>query len=247
MKKTKNKLYVSFFIPCLNEKENIIATIQTIQSAVKKIDLIHEIIVIDDNSSDHSYQLVVDFKYKNPSINLILIKNKFTKGLGRNYIDSSFIAKGKYFMLVNGYNVEPEETLITILNEIGNSDMIIPHFGKNDKRGFCRVVLSKTFTLLINIVSGYRVPYYNGPVLHLRYNIMRWSPDTIGFAYQAELITRILSEGKSFKSIEIKNEDRLKGESNAFTFQNILSVGHSLLQIFLRRLRIFLFYKKNET
>ena len=76
---------------------------------------------------------------------------------------------------------------------------------------------------------------------------MRWSPDTIGFAYQAELITRILSEGKSFKSVEIKNQDRLKGESNAFTFQNILSVGHSLLQIFLRRLRNFLFYKKNET
>ena len=247
MKKTKNKFYVSFFVPCLNEKENIIATIHTIQSVVKKIDMIYEIIVIDDNSSDNSYQLLEDFKYKNSLINLILIKNKFTKGLGRNYIDASFIAKGKYFMLVNGDNVEPEETLITILNEIGNADMIIPYFGNNDKRRFFRIVLSKTFTFLINFVSGYNVPYYNGPVLHLRYNIMRWSPDTNGFAYQAELITRILSEEKSFKSVKIKNEDRSKGESNAFNIQNILSVGHSLLQIFLRRLRSFLFHKKSET
>ncbi|MBC8489529.1 MAG: hypothetical protein H8D45_26220, partial [Bacteroidetes bacterium] len=83
----------------------------------------------------------------------------------------------------------------------------------------------------------------NGPVMHLRYNVMRWSPDTHGFAYQAELISRILIEGGTYKEILIANTDRQGGESKAFTIKNILSITHSLLQIILRRLRQYLFYR----
>ena len=73
---------------------------------------------------------------------------------------------------------------------------------------------------------------------------MRWSPDTHGYAYQAELITRILSEGGTYETVQIDNQDRNFGSSKAFNIENVLSIIHSLLQIFLRRLRFFLFYKK---
>ena len=92
----------------------------------------------------------------------------------------------------------------------------------------------------MNLISGNRIHYYNGPVAHLRYNVMRWSPDTHGFAYQAELITRVLGEGATFKEIQITNYDRQEGITKAFRIQNILSVGHSLLQIFLNRSIFFL-------
>jgi len=234
---------ISFFVPCLNEEKNIIPTIKKIVSSIKESKLSYEICVIDDNSSDNTYEKINDFKKKNPNIKLVLIKNVYTKGLGTNYVDAAFLTDGKYYMLVNGDNVEPEETLKLIINEIGNADMIVPFFSNQDNRNFFRVVLSKIFTFLVNFISGYKIPYYNGPVLHLRYNVMRWSPDTHGYAYQAELITRILSEGATFKTIKIKNQDRLEGISNAFTFANILSVLHSLLQIFLRRVRNLLFYR----
>ena len=97
----------------------------------------------------------------------------------------------------------------------GTADMIVPFFSNQDNRRFFRVLLSKIFTFLVNFISGYRIPYYNGPVLHLRYNVMRWSPDTHGYAYQAELITRILSEGATYKTVKIKNQDRVESSSNA--------------------------------
>ena len=37
---------------------------------------------------------------------------------------------------------------------------------------------------------------------------MRWSPDTYGFAYQAELITRILDEKATYRHVMIKNLNR---------------------------------------
>ena len=139
-------------------------------------------------------------------------------GLGRNYVDTAFIAYGKYYMLINGDNAEPKETILTILKEVGKADMIIPFFDNQDNRDIFRVLISKIFTSLINFISGYRIKYYNGPVVHLRFNVMRWSPDTYGFAYQAELITRILDEKATYRHVMIKNLNRSSGKSKAFHY-----------------------------
>ena len=114
---------------------------------------------------------------------------------------------------------------------------------RSNSRAITFSSFSKFFTLLINLMSGYNISYYNGPVAHLRYNVMRWSPDTHGFAYQAEIIVKVLDEKGTFKEVEIKNSDRQEGISKAFTIKNIFSIGHSILQIFLRRLRKLLFYR----
>jgi hypothetical protein len=121
--------------------------------------------------------------------------------------------------------------------------MIIPYFGKNDSRFLSRKMISTIFTALVNLINGYSIKYYNGPVAHLRYNVMRWHSDTEGFAYQAEIVTRLLDEGATYIEVLVSNKDRDSGISKAFNFKNFLSVIHSLLQIFLRRLRKFLFYK----
>ena len=72
---------------------------------------------------------------------------------------------------------------------------------------------------------------------------MRWSPDTHGFGYQAEIVVKVLNEKGTFVHVQISNNDREEGDSKAITIKNILSVGHSILQIFLRRLRALLFYR----
>jgi glycosyltransferase involved in cell wall biosynthesis len=234
---------ITFFVPCLNEEENITNALDTIIIAVSETNLTYEILVIDDNSTDRTINRVEEFKNRHPHLNINLIRNDITKGLGTNYVDGAFIGKGKYYMLVNGDNAEPKETILSIIGLLGKADMIVPYFEDQDNRSFFRSILSTVFTFLINIVSGYRIKYYNGPVLHLRYNVMRWSPDTFGFAYQAELITRILIEGNSYQETKIVNTDREAGTSKAFSIENIFSITHSLLQIFFRRLRQILFYK----
>ena len=113
----------------------------------------------------------------------------------------------------------------------------------NPPRPPWRTTLSGLFTFLVNLFSGKRVRYYNGPILHLRWNVMRWHPDTDGYAYQAETVTRVLEEGGTFVEVAVSNVTRLYGVSKAFRIQNILSIGHSLFQIFLRHLRGRLFYR----
>ena len=84
-----------------------------------------------------------------------------------------------------------------------------------------------------------RLAYYNGNPLYLRSHVMRFHVECSGFGYQAEFLTRLISEGATFKEIPLIAYDR-EG-SAAMSLRNLLSVTHSLITIALRRLRIVLF------
>ena len=73
----------------------------------------------------------------------------------------------------------------------------------------------------------------------LRSHVMRFHVECSGFGYQAEFLTRLISEGATFKEIPLIAYDR-EG-SAAMSVKNLLSVTHSLITIALRRLRIVLF------
>jgi len=234
---------IAFFVPCYNEQENVLNTLNTIVDAVCKTNLKYELLVVDDCSNDKTAEIVEQFQCDHPEVPLVLKKNRVNLGLGRNYIDAAFVGHGEYYMLINGDNAEPEETISAILAQVGKADMIIPYFGSGDKRLPWRRSVSRLFTCLVNLAGGFNIRYYNGPVLHKRYNVMRWHPDTHGFAYQAETVTRLLEEGATYVEVEITNKDRQYGMTKAFRIQNIMSISHSLLQIFLRRLRHILFYR----
>jgi glycosyltransferase involved in cell wall biosynthesis len=237
--KTADLYDITFFVPCYNEENNVVKTLETIvaATATTATPLKYEVLVIDDCSRDATIARVEEFQRQHPGVAVQLKKNARNRGLGRNYVDGAFLARGRYYMLVNGDNAEPKDAIARIIAHVGEADMIIPYFGASDHRSPFRRNLSRVFTSLVNVLGGHRIRYYNGPVAHRRYNVMRWHADTDGFAYQAEIITRVLSEGGTYVEVQIPNLDRQEGNSKAFRFKNILSVGHSLTQIFFRRLR----------
>lgn len=247
---------ITFFVPCLNEESNIIATLQKIKRASDRHQLKSEILVFDDASTDQTASVVENHLLGEPDPSIRLIKNKFVQGLGYNYAEGSYLAKGKYYMLVNGDNSEDDDALDAILSQLGKADMIIPYFDNLDNRRQLRKFLSKTFTRVVNFIGGHRLKYYNGPVLHLKNNVLRHHSDTHGFAYQAEIIVKLLDLDMTYIETKVVNKDRdinprdiqeqiedeadgadRQGRSKAFSTKNILSVAHSLFQIFLRRLR----------
>ena len=209
--------------------------------STSELDLAYEVLIIDDHSTDATVDVIRSFQEKHPELPIRLLTSPRRRGLGYNYVEGAFQGHGAYYMLVNGDHAEPYETLFAILSRLGEAEMIIPWFGNRDTRNSTRRWVSLVFTWLVNRASGNRIHYYNGPVLHLRYNVMRWHPDTQGYAYQAELVCRLLEQGFRYAEVQVQNQDREAGASKAFSMKNILSVSHSLLQILLRRIRCLLF------
>jgi hypothetical protein len=96
--------------------------------------------------------------------------------------------------------------------------------------------VSRSYTALVNLLSGYSIRYYNGLAVHLRYNVMRWHSNSHGFGFQADLITRLLDLKATYIEIPVYPNERAAGATKAFKFRNMCSVGHTLLEIWLRRL-----------
>src|SRR3990167_9008580 len=228
---------VTFFVPCLNAEKTLVPSIETILAAVRMAGCTFEIIVVDDHSADRSVPVVEDYMARHPDLPIRIVKNSRRQGLSRNYTDCAFIGRGTYYKFFGGSNMELANDVAAALRLRGTADMIVP-YPVDDKRTLKRRIISKLYANIVSWITGYRLRYYNGPILHRRYNVMRWHADSYGYGYQAEIITRLLNEGATFVEVAMSNSDRAAAvKSNAFKLQNVLSVTHSLLQILFRSLR----------
>jgi len=231
-----NRASITFFVPCLNEEGNVGRTLDTIVEVMRTRSNPYEILIVDDASADGSVTEIRERQRRYPDVRLSLFQNRFVRGLGRNYFIAAHRACGEYFMLVNGDAAEPAESIRTILDHLGEADAVVPYFGLRESRTLPRRLLSGVFTTLISLLSGHRLRYYNGPVLHRTENVRLWLSETAGFGYQAELLCRLLDERISVVEVQIANSDRNRGFSKAFTLGNLLSVMNTCFHIFLRRL-----------
>jgi glycosyltransferase involved in cell wall biosynthesis len=235
----RDAIEVTFLVPCLNEEANVLGTIETIRSAMERVGCGYEILVFDDGSQDNTSRVVEGFQATNRQVPVRLFRKEVNRGLSYNFVEAAFQGRGRYYRAVPGDNVEPAELIETIIRARGTADIIVPNFVEIRNRPFLRMILSKLYTCLVNLASGNRLGYYNGNPLYLRAHVMRYHVECTGFGYQAEFLTRLIYEGVSFKEIPLVANDR-EG-SAAISFKNLLSVGHSLTTIALRRLRIVLF------
>lgn len=227
---------ITFCVPCLNEEKNVGRALDTIVELMEELGKPYEIIVVDDASIDGTVDVVLERCQRYPQARIVLIKNPCCRGLGRNYFIAAQRASSEYFMVVNGDAADPPEAIRVILSYMGKADAAVPYLGSNDTRPLGRRLLSRTFTFLVSLLSGHRLKYYNGPVLHKTENVRMWFSETSGFGYQAELLCRLLDEGISVVEVQMVTNVRDQGASKAFKIGNFLSVSNTLFHIFLRRL-----------
>jgi hypothetical protein len=119
---------------------------------------------------------------------------------------------------------------------IGHADMIIPYHVSNGGKSLYRRSVSNVYAGIVNLISGFRLHYHNGLAVHLRYNVMRWHPNTRGFGLQADIICMLLDQSFSYKEVPVISIERRVQGSNALTFKIGLSVSHTLIDLIFRRL-----------
>jgi glycosyltransferase involved in cell wall biosynthesis len=232
-----NPLDLTIFISCYNEEAYIVGTIEAVRDALTDVGrLSYEIIVIDDCSRDRSADLVDEYIRCHPDDRIVLLRNKVNRGLAQNYLDAAFFGKGKYYRLICGDDAEPKDTMVAVFREVGQADILIPYYVSSEGKNLSRRLLSNAYARLVNAISGFRLHYYNGLAVHLRYNVMRWHPNTRGFGFQADIICMLLDQGFTYKEVPVRTIERKKGESRALTAKNMLSVAHTLIDIVIRRI-----------
>jgi glycosyltransferase involved in cell wall biosynthesis len=231
----RSEVDVTLFVACYNEQDNIIGTIEEIRTAMNLINITWEAIVIDDASRDRSVELVKEYMKDHPELPLLLAVRRENRGLAQNFIEGAFLGRGHYYRLIMGDNVESGNQIAEILKHIGEADILIPYHAQVFGRTAFRRGLSSTFTLLVNLLSGYSITYYNGCSVQRRFDVLRWHVNCYGFDFQANLITRLLDQGRTFIEIPVVGSEREHGHSKALTMKNFLSAARFLVDLAFRR------------
>ncbi len=100
---------VSIIIPTYNERENIPELIDRIKKTLDDKGIKYEIIFVDDNSEDKTYEIIEE--YSRIYNNIKLIKRKKRLGLNSAFIEGYKNSKGKYIVLMDADLQHPPELL----------------------------------------------------------------------------------------------------------------------------------------
>ena len=143
------KITLSIYVPCFNEENNIVNTLNNIKEGVQQIS--YEVLVVDDASKDKTIEVVEKFKKNNPDLNIKILRNENNRGIGFNYRETAHRALGKYYMLICGDAPQPSGEIKKMVNNIGKADMILIYY--IERRRVARRTLSRVYNFIINLIT----------------------------------------------------------------------------------------------
>jgi glycosyltransferase involved in cell wall biosynthesis len=230
---------ISVIIPALNEERNLEATVRVVVDAVKKIFEEYEIIIFNDGSTDRTAEVADKLAQGNE--NIAVIHHPRSCCLGGVYKQGIKLAKMTYIILVSGKDDTTAESLSRIFSLRGKADIIISFVSKvsGEKRSLIRNLFSRFFVLVLNSIFRLKLRYYNHWVLHKRAIINSLDIKTNSYAYQAEVLIKLIKSGYSYREVGVISKMKKGIKSKAFTFYNLFGVllflFRTIYEIYLKK------------
>jgi glycosyltransferase involved in cell wall biosynthesis len=222
---------LSIIVPAYNEAANILGTLDNVSAAVAAVGLDAETLVIDDGSQDETAALVTATAARFPRMRLL--QNGRNLGFGATYRHGVTAAAGEFIVMVHGDNAWGAATLRDLFSRVGQADVVVGYTRDMWRsRTITRTLVSKTFTMLVNAITGRRLQYYNGLQIHRADVLKRMTIQSSGFGFQPEVLVKALGQTKTLVEVPMDLREREHGDSTAFRWKNAVDVYHTL-----RRLR----------
>ncbi len=222
----ENKIGVSLIIPMFNEEKNILPVLEEQSQALTHAKISHEILAIDDFSTDHTSLVVSQSADKIGHVELIT--NQHEKGYAGAIKTGIQNAKGDYFVVVTGDGADFPEDVVKFFHSISehNFDFV---FGSRFKEGGKTYNYPK-FKLLINRLGNRLMQlsfWTNCDDLSNSFKMYRnkfvqdnISLESNGFEITIELALKALNKSRNYCVIPNSWKNRAEGYSK----MNVLKV-----------------------
>jgi glycosyltransferase involved in cell wall biosynthesis len=220
-------LTLTVIVPALDEEAHIADTVDEIRAGVEGRFDDWEILLFDDGSTDRTGAIMDELAAGDPRLRVT--HNPRPRNLGGVYKQGVAAARCGYLVMIPGDNENPASAMIPIFDAVGEADIVLPYPENSAVRGPIRHGISKAYTRLFNVLFGLDVPYYNGTVVHRTDLVRSVEIETDSFAYQGEVLIKLLRRGASFVPVGIRIEPSVGRESKALRMKNVFGVGRALI------------------
>jgi dolichol-phosphate mannosyltransferase len=225
----------SFVIPALNEENVVEEVVRAVWETVSQHLETFEIILIDDGSRDQTGQIMDRLASELPRVRVI--HNATNLGLGAAYQRGVREAKLDHVMMLCGDGGLPAASLPSIIEKIGTADIVVPYMTNlSEIKTPMRYLISRTYTNLLNLLSGHRLHYYNGLPVHRRALLDQITITSSGFGFQGEILVKLLKSGCSYVQVGVLGAETTN-KTSIFRVRNVFSVTATLLKLLLELIR----------
>ena len=229
-----HKPSVSFIVPALNEEKHIEGAVSAILAAVRDAQLPEfEIVLVDDGSTDRSREIMQRLARENNRIKAV--HNEQNLGLGGAWKRGVATAECDYVMMVVGDNVMPVSDISLILHHVGEADIILFYLANPKLRTLGRRIGSRGFVIVINLLFGLRVRYYQGLVPR-RELLKKITVKTDSYAFPPEVVVKLIKAGCSYVEVGIPGTPCRKDRSVALQPKRLVKVFEAIINL-IREMR----------
>lgn len=220
---------VTLVIPAYNEYENLEKVVKGCIAFLQGERIAHEIIIVDDGSTDGTGRVAEDLRRKYKEIKVIHHETRkgMSGALKTGFLNASM--QCVTFLPADG-QISPQE-LKKLIDSLNGNDLILSYYYKRPDSIF-RLVMSKTLRLIIFGILGLAVRLegvylFKRTVLDQIKLTCSGSAGLIGF----ELIYKAKQKGFKTASVEIDCLPRLSGKSKVSNLKTMLITFYELLKI----------------
>lgn len=151
-------VYLSIVIPLYNEEESVGNLLFKLQEVDKEFDFTYEIILIDDGSTDKTWEIIERLKKSTPQLKGI----KFSRNYGQtNAMVAGFDqASGKIIVTMDGDLQNDPSDIPMLLEKLEEGYDIVSGWRKIRKDHFARVLPSRIANAIISLTTGVHLHDY---------------------------------------------------------------------------------------
>ncbi|MES2965548.1 MAG: glycosyltransferase, partial [Bdellovibrionota bacterium] len=181
---------LSFFLPFRNEVATLRSTVEAITVVAKAHLDDHEIVLVDDHSSDGSSEVAAGLAKEN-HVRVVTLVDEF--GFGAGFLAGLRTARFEFAMYLAADGDASVGELTEILRQWEGRRPLIQFCTNDRSRAPARFLLSRAYSEVVRRLSGTTLPYYNG------FNILPTrKPEStrlmdFGFCTQAHAVLTLLS------------------------------------------------------
>lgn len=197
---------LSIVVPMYNEEKAIQGFLKKLKDVLKNVKVSHEIIAIDDASSDKTYEKIKKVK------GVKVVRHPYNKGYGASLKTGARKSKGKYVLFIDGDGEHDPKNIPKLVKHRKNYDMVVG--ARRFSSSAPRAIAKKIITGFANYVSEVKIPDLNCGFRLVKRDILMEYLDSLPnrFSFTSTITMIFIKSGYSIKYVPV-NVLKRKGKS----------------------------------
>ncbi|MCQ9208596.1 MAG: glycosyltransferase family 2 protein [Omnitrophica bacterium] len=239
---SNNRIDISIIIPCFNEAEGIAHLVTKLKELEERFTESHELIFIDDGSSDSTYEKLTHFYQHRRGTDVKIVRHFKNRGLGIAIKTGILNSQGHYLAIIDSdctyepiYLLKMFEIIKKEKADIITTSPFHPEGSTCDVSGH-RIFLSRSLSKLYSVILRHKLYTYTSMFRIYRTEAIKGMDfEANGFLAMAEIL--IKAQRKGFKIIEYPATltRRTYGNSNAEILKLIKGHLRLIIKILLKK------------